>query len=364
MTKKTSIKDIAKRVGVSIASVSYVLNENGKKSRVSKEVAERIRKAARELNYQPNLLARSLQSGRSWTIGLIVADISNPFFSNIARVVEDEASTHHYTVLFGSSDENAEKSQILINTLINRQVDGLIIAPAEHTACQVQALANMNFPFVLIDRYFPGVETNLVRIDNFEASRKAVSHLIENGYRRTTMFIYNSNLQHMRERKNGFLQALKDYGMRSNKLSVRECSYDSIESDMKKIMHELLDNDPAHRPDSFFFGTNSLAVCGLREISHRHMNVPEEVGVVSFDESEALDFFYSPITYVNQQTAQIAKEAVRNLVRQLKEREKAGTKSANCEQIIVNAELIVRTSSKKKRPGKPGVSASMSKLRL
>ena len=348
MTRKVSIKDIAREVGVSIASVSYVLNNKDKAARVGKELASRIRKKAKDMNYQPNLIAKSLQSGRSWTIGLIVADISNPFFSSIARVVEDEASSKNYTVLFGSSDENAEKSQSLINTLIKRQVDALIIAPAEKTENQIRLLRRSGFPFVLIDRYFPNVGTNTVRINNFEASYKAVTHLIENGYQRITMVAYKTNLPHMADRKNGFLKALKDHGLKACNLCLKESSYENIDQDVEGIMKELLDrkND---RPDSFLFATNSLAIKGLKEISKRILIVPDDLGVVSFDESETLDFFYSPITFIDQSTDKIAKEAVRILVNQLERLEKDPDVELEAEQTIIDAQLIVRKSSQKNK---------------
>ena len=347
MNKKVSIKDIANKVGVSVASVSYVLNNKEKEARVGKDLAARIRKAALDLNYQPNLIARSLQSGRSWPIGLIVADISNPFFSSIARIVEDEASMHNYTVLFGSSDENAEKSQTLINTLIKRQVDALIIAPAEKTEDQIKALRKINFPFVLIDRYFPNVDTNIVRINNFDASYQAVKHLYQNGYRNISMVAYNTNLQHMADRKKGFLKALKDHGLKTNKLSLLESSYEQLDKDMEKLMKDALDRK-TNAPDSFLFATNSLAVKGLKEISKRNIRIPDDLGVVSFDESEALDFFYSPVTYINQTTDLIAKEAVNMLVRQMKAVKEDKLK-IKPEQTVINATLVVRKSSRKKK---------------
>jgi len=131
MERKVSIKDIARHLGVSTALVSYVLNN--KADRVGAEMAEKIRQAAIQLNYRPNLIARSLQSGKTNTLGLIVADISNPFFSHIARIIEDEAKRSGYTVIFGSNDESVEKSQALLDAFLNRQVDALIIAPAEFT---------------------------------------------------------------------------------------------------------------------------------------------------------------------------------------------------------------------------------------
>ncbi len=135
MKKKVSQKDIARKVGVSTALVSYVLN-NLKEGRINKVVAQKIRETAKELNYRTNQIARSLKMNKTFTIGLIVADISNSFFSSLARIIEDEADKKNYTVIFGSSDENAQKSWKLINALVDRQVDGFIIAPAENTESQ------------------------------------------------------------------------------------------------------------------------------------------------------------------------------------------------------------------------------------
>ncbi|MFN2458538.1 MAG: LacI family DNA-binding transcriptional regulator, partial [Chitinophagaceae bacterium] len=228
MDKKTSIKDIASHVGVSTALVSYVLNGKEKEARVGKEIAVKIRKAATKLKYQPNLIAKSLKSGKTHTIGLIVADISNPFFSNLARIIEDEAKDHGYTVIIGSSDESAEKSQVLIDTLLNRQVDGLIIAPADNTQNQVKALLKNKMPFVLVDRYFPGINTNTVSINNYRAANKVVSHLLQNGYEKIGMLMYETSLFHMHERKRGYLQALKDHKIQSNKNWLMEASYLNI----------------------------------------------------------------------------------------------------------------------------------------
>ena len=212
MKKRVSLKDVANHLGVSTALVSYVVNGKEKEARVGTEMAEKIRKAIAELNYQPNLIAKSLKSGRTNTIGLIVADISNPFFSNIARIIEDEAQKHGYVVIFGSSDESAKKSKDLVDVFLNRQVDAFIIAPAAGTEKQIKALQKRNVPFVLIDRYFHDVEADSVRINNFEAAGSAVQHLIKNKRSRIAMMAYDTDLPHMQDRKEGYKAALKDNG--------------------------------------------------------------------------------------------------------------------------------------------------------
>jgi LacI family transcriptional regulator len=337
MEKKVSIKDIAKQVGVSTALVSYVLNNKEKEARVGREVAEKVRRTARKLNYQPNLIARSLQSGRTNTLGLIVADISNPFFSYIARVIEDAANQHGYTVIIGSSDEQASKSAALIGAFLNRQVDGLIIAPAEQSEKQLQTLLNDHFPFVLIDRYFDGLVANTVHIDNYQSAYQAVEHLIKKGYRRIGMMAYETVLPHMQERIRGYLAALKANGIRAKRTWLQKAGYASLENDVQKGLREVLRGKDA--PDAFFFATNSLAVSGLKYIYREGIRVPEELGIISFDESDAFDFFYAPITYVRQSIEDIGKRALDLLMNQIK------NPNGKKEQAIIATKLIVRKSS-------------------
>src|SRR5690554_2178605 len=187
MAKKVSMKDIANKVGVSTALVSYVLNGLEKEKRVGTEVVKKIHNAARELKYKPNQIARSLRKGSTNTIGLIVADISNSFFAQLARVIEDEAARSGYTVVFGSSDENSEKSATLIDTLLNRQVDGLIITPSEGSAEQIKTLIQGDIPVVLIDRYLPDLTTNRVVLDNYMATYDATECFVSKGYKKIVM---------------------------------------------------------------------------------------------------------------------------------------------------------------------------------
>ncbi len=165
--KKVSLKDIAQEAGVSTALVSYVLNGKEREARVGEVIAKRIKEIAKTLDYQPNHLAKSLRSGKTHTLGLLIADISNPFFANIARVVEDESKRNGYTVIIGSCDENAKNSWDLLTVLINRQIDGFIIVSCEKSENQVQYLKDKNIPFVLLDRHFPEIQTDFVATNNY-----------------------------------------------------------------------------------------------------------------------------------------------------------------------------------------------------
>ena len=332
MIKKTSIKDVAKHLGVSIAVVSYVMS--GKEGRVSRDMEAKIRAAAAELNYQPNLIASSLKRGRTSTLGLIVADISNPFFAHIARIIEDTAKQHGYTVIFGSSDESVDKSQGLIDAFLSRQVDGLIIAPSAGTESQLKILQKKKMPFVLIDRYFPAIKTDNIRIDNFRAGYSAAECLLKSGKRNIALVSYRGGMEHILERERGYRQALADFGVTWQEGWEIKASYQNLEMEVEDGLQRLLRPRTPESVDAIFFSTNSLAIHGLKVLNRMGCRIPEEVGVVSFDESDAFDLFYVPVTHVRQALPDMGKEAVRVLLKHMKE------EKHKPEDIIVGADLV------------------------
>lgn len=336
--KRISMKDIAQKAGVSTALVSYVLSGKEKEGRVGKEMANKIRHIAKALHYQPNHSAKSLRSGKTDTIGLIIADISNPFFADIARIVEDEAKHHGYTVIIGSSDENPDKSWDLLHVLINRQVDGFIIVSSEKSENQVHLLKERNIPFVLLDRHFADIQTDFVIINNFKASYDAGLHLVQNGYRNIGMIAYKSQLFHMKERIRGYLYALKESGLDFQKDWLKEVRFTHIEKEVRISIRKMLASE--HPVDAIIFATYGLAINGLRIINELRLNVPKDLGIVSFGQAEGFDLYYCPITYLRQPIEDLGKAAVELLVKKLKNSEQG------MQQILMEAKLITRDSSR------------------
>lgn len=314
MGKKVSLKDIANKVGVSTALVSYVLNGLEKEKRVGREVVVKIREAARELNYKPNQIARSLRKGSTNTIGLIVADIANPFFAHLARIIEDEAIKYNYVVIIGSSDENSSKSESLVDTFLNRQVDGFIMVPAEGCIGQVGSLLQKEVPVVLIDRHFPELTTNYVVLDNYEATYEATCHLIEKGCRKIEMIAYQSPLIHMQERIRGYREAMMANPATVNVIRVREIDYHHVQDQMDKIMAGMNRKGDA---DALLFATNALSIAGLYAIRKYDIRVPGQLSVIGFDGNEAFDFFDPPLTFIEQPLEEMGKESVRVLLEQI-----------------------------------------------
>ncbi len=336
MKKHVSLKDIAQRVGVSTALVSYVLSGKEREARVGQEIAEVIRKTAAELNYQPNHIAKSLKTGKSYTIGLIVADISNPFFATMARQIEDEAKRDNYTAIFGSSDERPDKMRALLDVLIKRQVDGFIIAPTEGSEDHVRYLQQLRIPFVLVDRHFPEIDTNYVCADNHGAAYQATTHLIRKGHRAIGLVAYRNQLVHMLDRERGYRQALEDHGIAAPQPAVLHVGFDRVADDLARDLPGFLGGG---RPmDALLFATNTLSLEGLKRLGRLGYRIPRDLAVVCFDESDPFDFFYCPITHVRQPVAAIATRAVRVLVDQIQDGER------RAEHVVYDAELVIRES--------------------
>lgn len=339
MGRKPSLKDIAKEVGVSTALVSYVLN-NLKEGRISKEIAQKIREVAQRLNYRPNQIAKSLKTNKTYTIGLIVADISNPFSSTLARIVEDEASKFNYTVIIGSSDENQQKSARVIDTLLNRQVDGLILSPPADSEALMLELQKQDIPFVLLDRYFPTVKTNYVALNNHAAALMATEHLIESGCERIGMINYKTSLFHLQERKRGYLTALKKHEVPFRKSWLKLVDIANDKYEIEKAVKELL--NPDEPVDGLVFSSNIIAAYGLKLINTLPVRVPDDLAIVSFDETEALDLFYAPLTYIKQPLREMGAMATKILL------ENIGSNN-RITQVDMEPELVVRASSIKNK---------------
>ncbi len=336
--KKVSLKDIALKANVSAALVSYVLNGKGRQNRVRKEKAEQIIEIAKKLNYQPNHLAKSLRSGKSFTIGLVIADISNPFFANIARIVENQARHYGYTVIYGSSDEDASKSMDLINVLLSRRVDGFIIVSAENSEKQLYYLMEQNILFVLLDRYFPEIKTDYVSTNNYKASFDAGSHLVDMGYKNIGMIAYKSKMFHMQERIRGYREALKKNHLPSRKKWLQDVNFNNVKTEVATAIDIMLSTIPP--ADAIIFATYNLAVNGLKYIDRLGIKVPSDLAIVSFGQADVFDLYACPITYVMQDMENLGKAAVDILVKKMENPEE------KIQEVLYDARLIEQESSK------------------
>ncbi|MFA6360467.1 MAG: LacI family DNA-binding transcriptional regulator, partial [Dysgonamonadaceae bacterium] len=237
--KRVSLKTIAEQLGVSTATVSLALSGKAKEGRVSEELSNKIVDMAKELNYMPNTLAKGLRIGKSKTIGLVIADISNVFFGTLALHIQEYAEKEGYAIIIVNTNERFDKMEKLMQLLKARQVDGFIITPTENSKELIEDLIAEKLPFVLVDRSFPDLEVNSVLINNYDISYKSTEKLIQQGCRNIGLVTYKQDQFHINERGRGYIEALKNAGI-YNPENIEEVCYDSLKSDVGNAIYNLI----------------------------------------------------------------------------------------------------------------------------
>lgn len=306
--KKVTITDIAKELNVSVALVSQVLNNKWKKARIGEDIARKVKDTAKKMNYFPNRMAQGLRKGKSGIIGLLVADISNPFFGKIARIIENEADKLGFQVMFGSSDEEAGKFQSIMEAFHSRQVDGLIVVPVDDCRSCLELFAAGQIPIVQIDRYVDELELDYVVTNNFEGSKLITEQIIQKGYRRIGALVGNTKLSNNREREEGFLSALKQAGDKIDAYTLIE-----IGDDLNKI-REKVEELITQNIDVVYFMQNFLGIQGLKVINEKGIKIPEELAFVSFDDPEVFEINRPMITCYRQPLNNLSELALSILI--------------------------------------------------
>lgn len=333
--KPSSIKDIAQKVGVSTTTVSFVLNGKGRQKRISEKLEKEIIAVAQQLQYRPNPMARSLRTGKTQTLGLIVEDIANPFFANLARIVEIEADLFGYTVMFCSTDNKDEKGAGLIDILKYRQMDGFLITPSAGMKKEIQQLRDENRAFVLIDRFFPDVETSFVSVDNHKGGSDAAAYLIDVHCRRLAMVTTVSDQVQMENRRIGFVEMIQKHQLPFSAEQVLRLPFDIAETNAVSRISEFI---TSIKPDGIFFTTNYLGVYGLESVRSLGLQMPGEIRMVCFDDNDLFRLGSPGVTVVSQPTDLIGKTAVSILMRQL-----SGERTMiKPEQIVLEPTLLRR----------------------
>ncbi len=331
--KRVSLKTIANELGVSSATVSLVLNGKDKNGRVSKEMSKKILAKASELNYVPNILAKGLKAGKSKTIGLIIADISNIFFGAIALNIQNYAHERGYTVLIGNTNENINEMENMIEFLYARQIDGLIITPTENSQFLLNKIISNKLPLVLVDRSFPEINVTSVTINNYDISYKSTEQLIKKGCRNIGIVTYKQDHFHINERKQGAVNALKDSGI-YNEDNIERVSYHNLKDDVINSIERLLKRDP--KIDGIFFTTNSISINGVKSLIKNNINIQEDIQIMCFDENDAFYILPYTVPFIKQPITEIAKNAVDLLIEQIDSRSNDEPKN-----IVLDAELVL-----------------------
>jgi len=337
MNKKISIVDIANLLNISKTTVSFILNGRAQEKRISEELVQKVLKLVKEVGYKPNSLAKSLRTGKSNIIGLMVEDISNPFFAKIARLIEDRAYEKGYRIIYCSTDNDTEKTQELIGMFQDRHVDGYIMAPPRNIEEDVQALIKSGLPVVMFDRYLPNVDTDYVIVDNQFSTYNATRHLIEQGYSKIAFITFSSEQTQMLDRMNGYKNAMKEDKL---KPYIKEIDFNRNEELIKEPLSAYLKKNPGI--DAILFGTDHIGTCGLKVINQLELKVPDDVAVVSFDDYDVFELHSPSVTAIAQPIEAIADNIISLLLKKLEPNSNQTT-----QKITLSTTLNMRNSSKR-----------------
>lgn len=326
-----NIQDVAKYAGVSISTVSRVLNGRG---RVNADVVTNVQAAIQELHYTPNRAARSLRTQQSRIIGLLISDIQNPFFTALIRGIEDVAQRNGYSLILCNSDENAQKERQYIEILCAEHVAGAIIVPTYENQRSIQIFNDQHIPVVAVDRKAQNVDA--VIVDNKRGAYDAISHLIANGYQRIGIITGPRKTTTGRERLEGYYQALQEAGIAIDPAIVRSGSFKTDSG--RALTSELLDVQP--HIDALFVANNLMTLGALETLHARNLQVPYDIGMVGFDEMPWATLGSISLTTVTQPVYEIGSTAAMRLFQRLQNPD-----IFTNQEIVLAPALSIRSSS-------------------
>jgi LacI family transcriptional regulator, galactose operon repressor len=336
MSTKVNIKDIALKTGLSITTVSRVLNGKAKQYRIGKKSQQIIKEVAKELNYIPNHFAANLRSGKSNTLGLILPSLDNPFFARIAGLINIEIRKHGYALIISDSNEDAEAEKLELQQFVSRNIEGLIIVPCGSEIEHIEQINNQKIPLILIDRYFENSEIPYVATDNFYGAVMATQHLIQHGHSSIACIQGVKGSTPNRLRVNGFKKTMQEAGNKNIRIVGDDFSVQNGFLETKLLLQWK------DRPTAIFTLSNTIAMGCLQALKEENIRVPKDISLITFDDHPYLDFLATPITSIAQPIEHICKIALRYLFSRIEENGESMTN-----QVILKPELKIRESVKR-----------------
>lgn len=345
---RVTSREVAQRAGVSQATVSRVLNNS---NAVREETRQRVLRAIRELGYTPDEVARSMVLRRTYTLGLVVADLSNPFYGETAKAIVNTARDLGYHVILGNTDNKALTQREYIRLLIKRRVDGIIFASVRRHDRDVAKLIKAGFPCIMYNRRLSQEYGHFIVLDNFRGAYEATTFLLGLGHRRIAFIAGPPQFSTAYERLKGYLAALKDYGIPADHDLVRQGMFDR--SRARRQAKSLLSMKPP--PTAIFAGNDIMALGALEAAVGLGLRVPEDVSIVGFDDIDMASHETIQLTTVTQKKYEMGALAVRKLVDIIEGRVVKG----EWVQIVLEPALLIRRTT----APPPSVPAAVSYLR-
>jgi len=338
--RSAGIRDVAKAAGVSVGTVSNVLNEPG---RVSPATVDRVRHAMTDLGFVRNDAARQLRGGNSRTIGLVVLDSANPFFADVAKGAEAAAEDEGQIVLLGNSDNRAEREARYLTDFVERRVTGVLVSPVGDVSPGLDRLREHGIPVVIVDRRAKDGIWSSVSVDDVAGGSMAARHLLGSGRRRLAFVGGPASLRQVADRLSGAREAVGD--VPDATLEVVETLDLTVEAG-RSAAEEIIRTQPEHRPDAVFAANDLVAVGVLQGlVMTGSLRVPEDIALVGYDDIDFARATVVPLTSVRQPREQMGRTAVDLLRAEIADPDRAP------EQVVFAPELVVRSSS---GPGKAG----------
>ena len=339
--QKLSIIDIATQLGVSKSTVSSVLNGKTEERRISEETRNVILDYIERSGFRPNAVARSLRTGNSKIIGMLVEDISNPFFASIAHLVEQKLTKEGYRILLSSTENDNENAAEALATFQDRQVDGYIIVPPSDLSGEMIRQIFRQKPLVIFDRAGDVSGASTVQIDNYNSMAFATRHLIESGYKNIGLISIESEQLQMLDRQRGYEDVLKENRLKAHIAKVdRRHSSENIKASIARFVT----GHPAI--DGIIFSTNYIALHGLQVLKSLHVNIPDAMGVISFDDSPYYELMTPTVTSIVQPVMEIADSIVQLLLAQIENKHNELTAPRSHQ---LDARLVKRASTARNR---------------
>ncbi|WP_219834532.1 LacI family DNA-binding transcriptional regulator [Paenibacillus sp. R14(2021)] len=329
---KPTIYDVARQAGVSIATVSKVINRTGK---ISEKTRERISEIMAEMGYAPNLVATALSSKKTYMIGLLLPDISNPYFAELARNIEDRAQELGYNIVICNTDNHVDKEREYLTFLQQKSVDGILLATGLAHPESLGLVTGKNLPITVIAREVPRSPVNTVLVDDFMGGYLAAAHLLELGHRDIAIIVESMDLESSRQRLKGYRAALEEHGGVFDEKWVAVSDF-TVASGME-VAGGLL--DAAVRPTAVFACNDLLAIGTIQAARARGISVPGELSVVGFDNTFLCGIIDPALTTVGQPIRELGRQAVDLLHKQM-----GGDELAR-QRVVLLPELVVRSST-------------------
>jgi LacI family transcriptional regulator len=328
-----TIREVAKLAGVSAITVSRVVNNS---DNVNNKTKKRVQAAIRQLGYVPNTLARSLRSRRTCTLALVLTDITNPFWTTVARGAEDAANKAGFGMMLGNTDESEDKQARYITTLLEKQIDGVLFVPAGNTVSAIRLLHRQGVPVVVMDRRLSGCRSDVVRCDSEGGAYKLVKLLLSLGHRRIAMLSGPRNISTAEDRVRGYQKALAEEGVPILPDLMQYGNF-TVESGLD-MTRQALALTP--RPTAIFAGNNLIAIGALKNLQECQVRVPEDMALVGFDDlpvNLTIDPF---LTVAKQPAYEMGRGAAELLLARL-----AGTAPKGYQELILPTEIEIYRSS-------------------